>query len=116
MRRQGWMRLWIVTTFIWLPAFTMYSIAESTDTWARLDKITVEQCVNAEGRPGAKSADACIKDAGVGQTFFQREHITPSSYWLGAFAIALLLDIIATALIVGVFYTGRWVLLGFRAS
>ena len=113
MRKRGLFRLWVVFTVLFVPGLAFWGVNDNMDTWARLDKMAIDTCVSQEGRPGF-DVDQCVHDAGADQTMFQHEHTTPGRYWAGALGISFVTDLIITALLVGAFFVGRWVVRGFR--
>jgi hypothetical protein len=115
MRRRGLIRLWIVATAIFVPAVALWMVNDSIDTWEELDKISIQTCVNREGEQNF-NVDECVHAAGADQTAFQHEHTTAGAYWAEALGIAFLFDLMITALLVGAFFVGRWVIRGFRAE
>lgn len=115
MRRRGLFRLWVVLTALFVPGLAFWAVNDSMNTWARIDKASVDLCVNQEGQPNF-NVDKCVHDFGADQTMFQHEHTTPSRYWGMAMGFAFLADLIITALLVGAFLVGRWVVRGFKAE
>jgi hypothetical protein len=115
MRRRGVFRLWVVLTVIFVPGLAFWMVHGSMATWDKLDRISIEQCGTWVGGSPPDYKE-CIHNAGADQTMFQHEHTTPGRYWGMALGIALLFDLIITALLVGAFYAGRWVVRGFKAE
>ncbi len=115
MRRRGLIRLWIVVTAIFVPVAAFLMVNDLINTWERLDKVSIELCVNEEGRANF-NVDKCIHDAGAYQAAFQHEHTTAGAYWAEALGIALVLDLVLTTLLIGTFFVVRWVIRGFRVE
>jgi hypothetical protein len=115
MRGRGLIRLWIVMSALFVPGLAFWAVNDNINTWAELDKITIQTCVNEEGKPNF-DVDKCVHDAGADQTMFQHEHTTPGRYWAEALGFAFLFDLIVTALLVGALLVGRWVVQGFRTG
>lgn len=114
-RTRGVFRLWVVLTALFVPALAFWAVNDNMNTWERLDRITIEQCVNQETADPRTDALACAHKRGADQTMFQHEHTTPGRYWGEALGFALVADLMLTALVVGAFFVGRWVVRGFRA-
>ena len=116
MRRRGLFRLWVVATAILVPATAFWMVSDFINTWGEIDRNTIELCVNSEGPPPKEDATHCVHRMGADQTAFQHEHTTAGAYWGEALGIAFLFDLVITALLVGAFFVGRWVVRGFRAE
>jgi hypothetical protein len=116
MRRRGLIRLWVVMTAVFVPGLAFWAVNDSMNTWARIDRITIEQCVNEETADPRTDATACVHKRGADQTMFQHEHTTPGHYWRVALGFAFLFDLFITALILGAFFVGQWVVRGFKAE
>lgn len=112
--RRGLVRLWIVTSALFIPAVAFWMVNDSAKTWADLDRWAIQTCVSEEGSPNF-NVDKCIHDAGADQTVFEHEHTAPGRYWGEALGIGFLLDLVITALFIGAFLVIRWVVRGFIA-
>ena len=115
MRRRGLFRLWVVLTAIFVPGLAFWAVNDNMNTWSELDKISIQTCVSQEGSPNF-NVDKCVHDAGADQTMFQHEHTNPGLYWGEALGFSFLVDLILTALVIGTFLVGRWVVRGFKAE
>jgi len=115
MRRRGLVRLWVVLSGLFVPAIAFWMVNDSMNTWAQLDKISVQTCVNREGEPNF-NVDECVHDAGADKTVFQHEHTSPGRYWGEALGVAFLFDLVITALLAAAFFVVRWVVRGFGAD
>jgi hypothetical protein len=108
--------LWVVLTVIFVPGLAFWAVNDSMNTWARIDRITIEQCVNAETADPRTDATACVHSRGADQDLFEHEHTTPGAYWGKALAFSFAADLIATGLLIGLFLVGRWVVRGFKTE
>jgi len=115
LKRRGLIRLWIVATAIFVPGLAYWAVNDNMKTWAQMDAISIRLCVDQEGRSNF-DVDKCVHDAGADQTMFQHEQTTPGRYWAEALTFSFIIDVVLTALLVGAFLIGRWVVRGFRTE
>jgi hypothetical protein len=108
--------LWVVLTAFFVPALALWAVNDNMKTWQRLDRITIEQCVNEETADRRTDALLCAHKRGADQTMFQHEHTTSGRYWGEALGFAFIADLMLTALVVGAFFVGRWVVRGFKGE
>ena len=114
MRLKGWVRAWIVATALAVPLMSGLQFKSSNDVWGRLDKTTMELCVDEElGNLEHKDAIVCAKSRGAYQDFYSRENISPALYWSESLGAAFLVDCILTFLLAGCFFIARWIVRGF---
>jgi hypothetical protein len=116
MRRRGLIRLWVVASAVFVPGVALWAVNDSMDTWARIDRMTIERCVNEETADPRTDATKCVHREGADQDIYAHEYTSPGRYWSEALGFSFLFDLIITALLVGAFLVGRWVVRGFKAE
>ena len=116
MRRRGLVRLWVVASALLVPGLALWAVNDNINTWGRIDRMTIQECVNEETADPRTDATACVHKRGADQDMFRHEHTTPGAYWGEALGFAFLFDLFLTAVLVGVFFVGRWVVRGFKAE
>jgi len=115
-RRKGLIRLWIVLSVIWTVGWSVYMFHSWTTEWANVDSMAFRNCSDPYGLQPGQTLAQCLDAAGVNVNYFEREHTTALAWWSEALGASFLADILATALLVGLFYVARWVVRGFSGS
>ncbi len=114
--RKGLLRLWIVLSVIWTAGAAMWATSDLIKTWATLNQATFSLCNSEFGHKASETVSQCAARQGANLSAFEHEGISAGQWWAQALGYAFLIDIVVTALLVGVFYVCRWVWRGFRPT
>lgn len=112
MRRQGVFRLWVVLTLIFVPAFAIWQFNDAQKSLEFSNGLAAKTCSDQEDRLPNFDYSKCLMQNV--KTVFDVEQTTPRAYWGKAFGISFAVDLILTALLLGVYFVGRWVFRGFK--
>ena len=97
MRALGWVRLWLLSTVVAVPAAAVRQFDVDRDAQAQAVRPVVQGCLAKEmSSPKHPDALECMHAHGVDGTVFERMHTTPLEYWSGSLSVLLAVDLLVT--------------------